>query len=243
MGNLSSNPLPELRDLTGCVTVVTGGNTGIGYSTVLHLARCGAKVYLGARNEAKARAAIEKLQAEGLGPRQGEVVWLDVDLTYPRKAKEAAEFILSREQRLDILINNASKQALPYVRTSDGLSDSMAINHLSPFLFTITLLPLLTSTAWLPDADVRIVNITSTMYSWAKNPRFDSIEAINSDFHSDYGWFSSPRMQLYSYTKLANILHAKELQKRLDAENVPIIVTSVHPGLVFTGKSSSLRRQ
>jgi NAD(P)-dependent dehydrogenase (short-subunit alcohol dehydrogenase family) len=148
MGNLSSNPLPELRDLTGCVAIVTGGkwvpspcsvtalcntkfgltisSTGIGYFTVLHLARCGAKVYLGARNEDKAKAAIEKLQAEGLGTKGGEshsicmlwralhgpgyleswvgeVVWLDIDLTYPRKAKEAAEFILSREQRLDIL--------------------------------------------------------------------------------------------------------------------------------------------
>jgi len=123
----------------------------------------------------KTKAAIEKLHTERLEilavtSRGGEAVWLDIDLTYPSKAKEAAEFILSRERRLDILINNAAKQVLPYTRTSDGLSDSMAINHLSPFLFTNTLLPLLTSTTRLPDADVRVVNISSTMYSWITEP-------------------------------------------------------------------------
>jgi NAD(P)-dependent dehydrogenase (short-subunit alcohol dehydrogenase family) len=60
---------------------LTISSTGIGYFTVLHLARCGAKVYLGARNEAKAKAAIDKLQAEGLGTKGGEYLFHSHALT------------------------------------------------------------------------------------------------------------------------------------------------------------------
>jgi NAD(P)-dependent dehydrogenase (short-subunit alcohol dehydrogenase family) len=99
-------------------------STGIGLYTVAQLAKRGAKVYLGARDGEKAKAAIEKLRTE-LGdnagesdqwcpgilwlrltrklPTLGDIIWLDINLTYPRRAKEAAEFILAHEQRLDIL--------------------------------------------------------------------------------------------------------------------------------------------
>lgn len=68
-----------------------------------HLARRGAKVYLAARSESKATGAIAGLQAEGLGPGHGEVVWLKLDLSDPRTAKAAAEEFLGREARLDVL--------------------------------------------------------------------------------------------------------------------------------------------
>lgn len=76
---------------------------------------------MAARNESKAKAAIERLLAEGLGTNAGrfdykcshrvptvclglgEVIWLKLDLASPRQTKEAAEYILSREKRLDIL--------------------------------------------------------------------------------------------------------------------------------------------
>ena len=66
---------------------------GVGYATVKHLARVGAKVYLAARNEAKANDAIARLTAEGLGPGNGSVVWLKLDLSDPRDAKKATENI------------------------------------------------------------------------------------------------------------------------------------------------------
>ncbi|KZP08212.1 NAD-binding protein [Athelia psychrophila] len=222
----SSTKAPELSDLTGCVAIVTGSNTGVGYQTCKLLAQHGAKVYMAARNESKAKAAIERLHAEGLGTNAGEVIWLKLDLASPRQTKEAAEYILSREQRLDILVNNAGKGGGD-TQTSDGLSENMTVNYLSPFLFTNTLLPLMTTTSRLPDSDVRIVNVSSMVHSYPKNPRFDTIEALNTSFKD------SP-MTLYGYTKLANILYSKQLQQRLDADGVPIIVTSLHPGAFMT---------
>jgi NAD(P)-dependent dehydrogenase (short-subunit alcohol dehydrogenase family) len=60
-------------------------------------------VYLAARSEEKAVHAIRRMEEEGMGERKGELVWLPIDLTDPRKAKAAAEWFVKRESRLDIL--------------------------------------------------------------------------------------------------------------------------------------------
>lgn len=80
-----------------------GNSSGIGFTTVQNLARHGAKVYIGARSEERAKAAIERLRAEGLEPGNGELEWLALDLSDPRKVKESAEAFLEKEDRLDIL--------------------------------------------------------------------------------------------------------------------------------------------
>lgn len=66
-----------------------------------HLARKGAKVYLGARSEEKATVALQTLEEEGIAP--GEVVWLPFDASSPEKAKKSAETFLEKEERLDVL--------------------------------------------------------------------------------------------------------------------------------------------
>jgi NAD(P)-dependent dehydrogenase (short-subunit alcohol dehydrogenase family) len=65
--------------------------------------RRGAKVYLAARSEEKAEDAIVRMEQEGMGEHPGELVWLPIDLTDPRRAKAAAEWFIKRESRLDIL--------------------------------------------------------------------------------------------------------------------------------------------
>lgn len=102
------NPDRDIPDLTGKTILVTGGNAGIGYATVKHLARKGAKVYMAARNKARAEAAIAKLKSEGLGPGNGEVIWLELDLGDPRNPKKAAQEFMDKEDRLDVLIHNAA---------------------------------------------------------------------------------------------------------------------------------------
>ncbi|KZT20991.1 NAD(P)-binding protein [Neolentinus lepideus HHB14362 ss-1] len=223
------DPSTDLSDLSGKVAIVTGASSGIGLYTVLHLVRKGATVYLGARSQSKADQAIARLQSEGLGSSPGQIKWIDLDLTDPRAAKRAAERFLTQENRLDILVNNAGKLISPYGRTADGISDSMMVNHISPFLFTQTLLPLMEQTS-ADGGDVRVVNLSSEMHEFAYKPRYDSIEAINDDFSSSL----MPQSRLYAYSKLANILYTKELQRRLDSTGSKILVTAIHPGSVLT---------
>lgn len=78
-------------------------SSGVGFATILHLARHGAKVYMAARNEQRAAAAIERLRAAGLGPGNGEVIWLSLDYSDPRLAKAAAEELMVKEDRLDVI--------------------------------------------------------------------------------------------------------------------------------------------
>ncbi|KAL1945760.1 hypothetical protein VTO73DRAFT_1762 [Trametes versicolor] len=227
------DPTKDLADLTGKVAIVTGGNSGIGYATVQILARHGAKVYIGARSEERAKAAIERLRAEGLQPGNGELEWLALDLSDPRKTKESAEIFLSKETRLDILVNNAGVMRIPYkVDSTYGIQQNMLVNHFSPFVFTKALLPLLSETAKKPDSDVRIVVVSSRAISDMKGRgmRFRDINEINEKFGdgllSDY--------HRYAYSKFANVLYAKQLQRRLDVQGVPITVLSLHPGAVDT---------
>ncbi|KAK0446074.1 uncharacterized protein EV420DRAFT_1622615 [Desarmillaria tabescens] len=200
----------SLLDLTGKVVIVTGGNTGIGYWTVLHLARKGAKVYLAARNESKALDAIKSMTEAGIG--SGQVIWLPFDLKDPRLAKKAAEDFLSKEKRLDVLGD-----------------------HISTFLFTQTLLPLMIETSKAPNSDVRLVNVASVAHlnGPAANPdiRFKSIEDFNGEYKEEF-WPDSAR---YGVSKLMNVIYTTELQRRLSAKSIPITCISLHPGSVDTG--------
>ncbi|KAJ7775733.1 NAD-P-binding protein [Mycena maculata] len=222
----------DLVDLHGKVVLVTGGNTGIGYATIQMLARRGAKVYMGARDQGRAEAAIKQLETENIN--DGSVHWLKLDLSDPRTAKAAANEFLGKEQRLDILVNNAAIGVGPFKLTNDGLLDVMVTNHFSPFVLTDTLLPLLKETAKESSSDVRIVNVSSMVHAQVK-PSFST----KGGFNQNYGDSATQRLNTYGNTKLANLLHIKELQKRLNAESIPITCLSLHPGTITTSGSNA----
>ncbi|KAF5390058.1 hypothetical protein D9757_003775 [Collybiopsis confluens] len=228
------DPLQDLVDLQGKVIIVTGGNRGTGLATVRHLAKAGAKVYMAARNEAKATEAIEQLTTEGFGPGNGQVEWLKLDLSDPREAKKAAEVFMEKEKRLDVLVNNAGLLTGTYETTSDGLSTIIVVNYLSPFVFTRTLLPVLTSTANEPGSDVRVVNLSSMMHKFTPSGvKFSDIEDLNVDYHHKI--FSA--YLRYSHSKLLDILWTRALQKHFDTASpqpIPILAMAVHPGGVDT---------
>ncbi|KAF8804455.1 NAD(P)-binding protein [Phlegmacium glaucopus] len=237
MGNLvSRQPMfdlsKDLVDLKGKVIIVTGGNTGIGFATVQHLARAGAKVYLAARNESRATGALAKLDQEGLEPGNGEVIWLKLDLSDPRDAKEAAEEFLKREKRLDVLVNNAALLRAPHVIGNDGIANMTMVNYLSPYVFTRTLLPLLQQTAKESDSDVRIVNVASIVHKFIpSSAKFSDI----SDFNVTFRGRLIPGLMRYGHTKLMMILWSKTLQNHINSDpNAPITVISIHPGGVNT---------
>jgi len=94
----------DMPDLSGKVVCVTGGNTGIGYQTCKALLEHNAKVYLAARSEQKANAAIERLKQE---TGKNDVYWLKLDLADIPSCAAAAKELASKEKKLDILYNNA----------------------------------------------------------------------------------------------------------------------------------------
>jgi len=220
------NVASSIPDLTGRVAIVTGGNTGLGFVTVRELARKGAHVYMLCRQESRALAAIEKIKSE-LG--QGsdlKVDYINFDLQSLKSAKKAAEDFMERETRLDILINNAGIMATPYELSPDGI-EVQACNGTGHFALTVPLLPLLKQTAAMPDSHVRIVNVTSAGYRWARGPDFSTLENLNQESWSTWG--------RYGLSKLSNILFTNELQQRLiESGTTNIFCTSVHPGGVST---------
>ncbi|KAK7035787.1 hypothetical protein R3P38DRAFT_606168 [Favolaschia claudopus] len=213
----TSNDIPDLK---GRVAVVTGGNAGLGYTTVLELARHGAKVYMASRNATTAQTAIDSVKA---AVPSAEVEFLAFDLTSLGGAKAAANQFLEKEERLDMLVLNAGVMAKPYELTADGI-EVQACNGTGHFALTIPLLPVLRHTASLPDSHVRIVSLSSEGHRAAQNPNFSNLEGLNQR--------CSTAMHRYGNSKLSNILFTNELQRRLADTNIYCL--SVHPGLVAT---------
>ncbi|KAF9474416.1 NAD(P)-binding protein [Pholiota conissans] len=226
------NPSTDLQDLSGKVVVVSGANQGIGYATVKHLARKGAKVYLGSRNEEKGRNAVAKLLEEGIG--SGDVVYFACDLSTPLAAKNSAEGFLKVEERLDALVNNAAcifdyeNQA-----SEDGITQMMLVNHFGTFQFTKSLLPLLIKTAEDPTNDVRVVTVGSEQHRNAllgpnAKTAFKNLDECKNMYSND----RMATLSRYALSKLANLLFSNTLHRKLSPHN--IICICPHPGVVAT---------
>ncbi|KAI0319571.1 NAD-P-binding protein [Amylostereum chailletii] len=240
MGLFFSHPpyVPErdIPGLDGRVTVVTGADSGIGFHTVEQLAAHGAKVYLLCITLENAQDAISRIELN-LPRLRGTkcLVPVQIDLSSLASVREAARTILAEEKRLDILINNAGRLASDYVQADSGVEMSVAVNHIGPFVLTTMLLPLLKSTASLPGSDVRIISLTSYAYKLAGPVRFTTLDDLNDPRGAPgarNGWLA--KFRRYGATKLMIILFIGELQRQLDAENIPITAMAVHPGEIAT---------
>ncbi|KAK0434361.1 hypothetical protein EV421DRAFT_1909477 [Armillaria borealis] len=182
-------------------------------------------MYMAARDETRAKGAIDRLNEEGHGPGLGEVIWHELDLKDPRSARESAERFIARERKLDILVNNTALipafgnvQAL----NPDGIWESMAVSYLGPYIFTKTLLPLPESTASLDGA-----NVGSNGYCYAKYLEYGSKEAWNYPFKC----YLLPSLQRYEYSKLALHLWTNNLARRLSEKRSKFVVIT-HPGII-----------
>jgi NAD(P)-dependent dehydrogenase (short-subunit alcohol dehydrogenase family) len=197
----------------GKVVVVTGSNTGIGLETAVGVAALGATTVLACRNATKAEVAAKEVTQRTWND---DVHVVTLDLADLVSVKQAAEEVLSRWDRLDVLVNNAGGTWSERTLTAQGFEHTFGVNHLGPFYLTNQLLPRLRGAT-----AARIVNVTSVGHHFAtKGMRFDDLQ---SERHYD-------GMDAYCRSKLANVLFTRELARRLAGAGVT--ANAAHPGWV-----------
>ncbi|XP_075628018.1 flotillin-2 isoform X4 [Balearica regulorum gibbericeps] len=202
-------PLRARPTLRGRTAIVTGGSGGIGAATALELARCGARVVLAARSIPRGEAAARRIRTE---TGNAEVLFMHLDLASLRSVRAFASAFLRQEPHLHLLINNAGVSAGG--TTEDGYSLPFQVNHLGHFLLTQLLLERLQSCA--PS---RVVIVASRAHC-AGRLRLDTLGRPPPGPLSTF--------QDYCDSKLANVLHARELATRLQGTEVTCY--AVHPG-------------
>lgn len=205
--------LHDIPDLTGKTAIVTGGNSGIGYHTVLELARKGAGVWMAVRSLERGNAAWKQIQA--LVP-NAEVRVVELDLSDLDSVRAFAAAFLAENRTLDILVNNAGVMALPKRKTTpDGFEMQVGTNHLGHFALTGLLLPALKTAS-----TARVVTVSSLA---AKSVR--GLE--------DYmGEATYTPMDAYAKSKVSNLLFAFELARRYRNSSIQSI--AVHPSVSAT---------
>jgi len=206
----------DIPDQTGRIAIVTGANTGIGYETARMLALRGATVVLACRSLEKAEAAQARIAAENP---PGKVSVEALDLSDLESVAAFAKRFSAAHDRLDLLISNAGVMVPPFSRTKQGFELQFGTNHLGHFALTAHLLPLLERTA-----GARIVVVSSSAQDFGRID-FDDLNWQNRSYSA---W------KAYSQSKLANMMFALELQRRLAAHGSRVVVTAAHPGWTAT---------
>lgn len=211
----AAQPRPATHDVRGRTMLVTGANSGIGLETCVALARGGARVLATSRDPDRGRAAVAEIRDRA---HSDAVELVALDLGSLDAVRACAADVLARTERLDALVNNAGAVVGTRRETADGFEMSLGVNHLGPFLLTHLLAP-----ALLAAPAARVVTVASLAHRRAD---------LDLD---DLMWERRPyqSMAAYGASKLANILFAGELARRLGPAGVTS--TSLHPGTVRSG--------
>jgi NAD(P)-dependent dehydrogenase (short-subunit alcohol dehydrogenase family) len=205
----------DVPDQQGRTVLVTGANSGLGFSVAGVLAARGATVILACRNTGKARDAAEQIGAATPGA-VTEIVRLD--LASLTSVREAAEEVRSRHSGLDLLINNGGVMFPPRSETEDGFELQFGTNHLGHFALTGLLLDRL-----LEVPGSRVV-VLSSLAARAGRLNFGDLQSVRR----------YRRFPTYAQSKLANLMFALELQRRLTGAGAKTLSIAAHPGYART---------
>jgi NAD(P)-dependent dehydrogenase (short-subunit alcohol dehydrogenase family) len=210
----------RIPDQHGRVAVVTGANSGLGLVTASELARAGARVVLACRNLEKGEAALRTIA--GAAP-AATTELAQLDLGSLASVRDFAERFKASHEGLDLLVNNAGVMASPRRLTADGFEQQIGTNHLGHFALTALLLPTMEG-----HQDARVVTLSSNAHKLG-HIRFD-------DLQRERGY---NRWGAYNQSKLANLLFALELDRRLRAAGSTIKSVAAHPGYSATNLQSA----
>ena len=206
----------QMPSQAGKTILVTGANSGIGYQAALELARHGGRVLLGCRDAAKGEAAAANIR-KAVGNAQDENVTLDMASLASIRAFAAS--FAARGLALDTLINNAGVMALAKREvTADGFERQFGTNHLGHFALTGLLLPALKQ-----SSVARVVTVASLAHRSGRMT-WDDLQSEKKYVPWD----------AYNTSKLANILFARELDRRARTEGLALLSVPVHPGVSRT---------
>ena len=207
--------LDSLPEGAGRLAVVTGATRALGLATTRALLRKGVAVVMACRNVAKAEKVVRRIRAERAG---SEVEVLQLDLGSLTSIHTFANAFRERHDRLDLLFANAGIMAVKRCETEDGFEAQLGVNHLGHFALVGLLAPLLLAT---PGS--RTVTTTSSAAFMGR-----------IDLEDPMGERRYDRWRAYGQAKLANLLHAVALQRRLAAAGAGSTAHSAHPGFVHT---------
>ncbi len=202
-------------DLTGGTILLTGCNSGIGKETLRVLAMRGAHVIAAARTVEKAQAACDDVG--------GETTPVACELSDPRSVKACAERVIALGRPLNAIICNAGIMALPKLQQQHGYELQFFTNHIGHFVLVTSLLDQLAG-------DGRVVVVSSDAHKGAPK---EGIQFDNLSGENGYSPWAA-----YGQSKLANILFARELSRRLAGTGKTS--NSVHPGVIHTNLARSM---
>ncbi|KAL8557182.1 hypothetical protein ACS0TY_004580 [Phlomoides rotata] len=210
-------------DGSGLTAIVTGASSGIGAETARVLALRGVHVIMGVRNIAVGHETKKAIISE---VPNAKVDAMELDLSSVTSVRKFASKFNSLGLPLNVLVNNAGIMATPFMLSEDNIELQFATNHVGHFLLTNLLLETMKKTARESSQEGRIVNVSSRRH------KFSYPEGIRFSKISDQSGYNS--LSAYGQSKLANVLHANELARRLKEEKVEIIANSLHPGAIAT---------
>lgn len=206
--------------MTTKTVLITGATSGLGKATAHGMARLGYRVVVGGRDARRTEKAVDEIRAASGNNAVEGVVW---PLSSRHYVRSAAQDVLTKCDRLDVLINNAATLIKTRRTTHEGLEATFMINYLAPFMLTELLLERLVA-----SRPARIINVGSRTHHFVKAINFDDLQSQQS-YRSLHGAFAQ--------SKLALTMFSYELARRLADSGVT--VNCVDPGFFRTAMTDS----